>query len=166
MSEIKNFNSLSLSANEWNLKTGCVISFYDEDDEGNESNNLYIHLTYDQAVSLRKMLSSFDVKENTVFDDKKSVITTEKVLGKRGNIMSELRLCEVNAEIGYFHCWEHWSNIVDASPMIGGHPGGTVSAVYGIVEFSDGVRRVDPTDICFCDEKGSALAVLNYKSKD
>lgn len=75
--------------------------------------------------------------------------------------MSELRLCEVNGEIGYFHCWEHWSNVVDASPMIGGHPGGTVSTVCGIVEFSNGVQRIDPTEILFCDEKNAALNEIN-----
>lgn len=34
------------------------------------------------------------------------------------------RLCEVNGELGQFHIWEQWSNVVDASPLRGGHPGG------------------------------------------
>ena len=59
MSDVKNFNSLSLSANVFDLKQGCTISFYNEDDEGNESDNLYIHLTHNQAVNLRKMLFEF-----------------------------------------------------------------------------------------------------------
>lgn len=29
-----------------------------------------------------------------------------------------------------------------------------------IVEFSDGVRRVDPTDICFCDEENQMLSEM------
>lgn len=74
--------------------------------------------------------------------------------------MSELRLCDVKGELGYFHCWEQWSNVVAPSPMIGGYPGGTVSHVYGIVEFCDGIRRVDPTDIFFCDEKGAEIEAL------
>ena len=28
------------------------------------------------------------------------------------DIKLETRLCEVNGEFGYFHCWEHWSNVM------------------------------------------------------
>lgn len=42
------------------------------------------------------------------------------------DIKLETRLCEVNGEFGYFHCWEHWSNVIDASPLRGGHPGGHI----------------------------------------
>lgn len=76
-------------------------------------------------------------------------------------IRYETRLCEVNGEIGYFHCWEHWANVVDASPLRGGHPGGQVGRVYGIVEFSDGVKRVDPVKIKFCDETNAILTDFN-----
>lgn len=69
----------------------------------------------------------------------------------------ETRLCEVDGEFGYFHIWEQWSNVVDASPLRGGHPGGQVSQVYGIVEFKDGVRRVDPVKIEFCDKINQSL---------
>lgn len=69
----------------------------------------------------------------------------------------ETRLCEVNGKIGYFHTWEHWSNVVDASLLRGGHPGGQVGQVFGIVEFQDGVRRVDPMKIKFCDETNAIL---------
>ena len=30
--------------------------------------------------------------------------------------------------------------------------------MFGIVEFSDGVRRVDPTEIVFCDEENKMLS--------
>lgn len=59
------------------------------------------------------------------------------------------RLCTVNDKLGYFHAWEHYSKPLEASPLIGGAPAGVFSKIFGIVEFSDGVRRVDPTDICF-----------------
>lgn len=36
----------------------------------------------------------------------------------------ETRLCEIDEELGYFHTWEQWSNVVDASPLRGSHPGG------------------------------------------
>lgn len=67
------------------------------------------------------------------------------------------RLCEVDGELGHFHTWEQWSNVVNASPLRGGHPGGQVSQVYGIVEFKNGVRRVDPTKIKFCDDRNQSL---------
>lgn len=70
------------------------------------------------------------------------------------------RLCEVNGELGYFHTWEQWSDVIDSSPLLGGHPGGQVSQVYGIVEFKDGVRRVDPYRIKFCDEQNAMLAEM------
>lgn len=69
----------------------------------------------------------------------------------------ETRLCEVNGELGYFHCWEHWSNVIDASPLRGGHPGGQIGQVYSIVEFKDGIRRVDPSKIKFCDIKYQSM---------
>lgn len=40
--------------------------------------------------------------------------------GLNCEIKWETRLCEVNGELGYFHCWEHWSNVIDASPLRGG----------------------------------------------
>lgn len=80
--------------------------------------------------------------------------------GLNCEIKWETRLCEVNGELGYFHCWEHWSNVIDASPLRGGHPGGQIGQVYGIVEFTDGVRRVDPAKIKFCDEENALLAEM------
>lgn len=76
------------------------------------------------------------------------------------------RLCEVNGELGYFHTWETWSNVVDASPLRGGHPGGQISQLYGIVEFVSGVKRVDPAQIKFCDELHAGLAVMNSRRYD
>ena len=75
------------------------------------------------------------------------------------------RLCKVDGELGYFHTWEQWSNVVDASPLRGGHPGGQVSQVYGIVEFKNGVRRVDPYRIKFCDEQNAMLAEMEESIK-
>lgn len=82
--------------------------------------------------------------------------------GNWGNIeiCFERRLCTVDGELGYFHCWEYYSTVVDASPMIGGHPGGTVSYILGIVEFPDGVKRIDPTKIKFCDEQNAILCEM------
>lgn len=72
----------------------------------------------------------------------------------------ETRGCIVKGEPGYFHVWEFYSVPVEASPLIGGAPAGVFSRIYGIVEFSDGVRRVEPADIVFCDEENSHLCTL------
>lgn len=80
-------------------------------------------------------------------------------------IRYETRSCIVDGRPGIFHCWEHWANVVDASPLRGGHPGGQVGRVYGIVEFSDGVKRVDPTQIKFTDEDNAWLSALEKHMK-
>ena len=51
-----------------------------------------------------------------------------------------------------FHCWDHRSELCDASPMIGGHPGGQVSGTFAIVEYEDGtIHEAEPTQIRFLD---------------
>lgn len=54
-------------------------------------------------------------------------------------IEHEKRLCVVNNEIGYFHCWSQ-------------APGIMGSATYGIVEFADRTEEVYPSKIIFIDE--------------
>lgn len=78
----------------------------------------------------------------------------------------ELRLCEVKGVLGYFHTWEHYSKPIEASPLVGGAPAGVVSHVLGIVEFPDGVKRVDPHWIKFCDETNAGLAEMNKHKKE
>lgn len=70
---------------------------------------------------------------------------------------SNLRLCEVNGKLGYFHTWERYSKPIEASPLVGGAPAGVISLVFGIVEFSDGVKRVYPYEIKFRDEINQKL---------
>ena len=78
----------------------------------------------------------------------------------------ERRLCKVKDELGYFHCWEHYSEPVPAGLTIGSPPAGVISYVKGIVEFEDGVRCVDPTEIEFCDEEHATLCALNKHQKE
>lgn len=80
--------------------------------------------------------------------------------GIKMNVEFPTRLCEVNGKLGYFHRWEKWSKVVDASPLRGGHPGGQNGQVFGIVEFEDGVRRVGPSSIKFCDEENAILCEM------
>lgn len=65
----------------------------------------------------------------------------------------ERRLCTVREVYGYFHTWEHYTNSSGQS------------GVYGLVEFEDGVGRVDPMLIKFCDEENEMLSVFNKKGK-
>lgn len=76
------------------------------------------------------------------------------------NISFETRLCKVEGKLGYFHCWEYYSRPVPASVLKGGAPAGVRSGVFGIVEFPDGVRRVDPYAIQFCDEQNAVLCEM------
>ena len=41
--------------------------------------------------------------------------------------------------------------------MIGGPPAGVLSMTFGIVEFVDGIERVDPVKIEFCDDEHTSL---------
>lgn len=89
--------------------------------------------------------------------------------GNWGNIelCFEKRLCEVEGELGYFHCWEHFSKPIPASNLAGGHPSGFRAGVCGIVEFSNCVTRVDPYKIRFCDEENETLNEMakNWENK-
>lgn len=67
------------------------------------------------------------------------------------NIEWKTRLCEVNGRLGYFHTWEQYSRPVGESPFVGGPPAGVIAQVFGIVEFEDGVERVEPNLIKFLD---------------
>lgn len=67
------------------------------------------------------------------------------------NISYERRPCEVGDRHGYFHCWEQYSDVITPGLAIGSHPGGQFSRIFGIVEFEEGVERVDPTQIKFLD---------------
>ena len=71
-----------------------------------------------------------------------------------------LRLCTVNGEPGYFHCWEHFSKPVRAVFSSGQEISGVSSHVNGVVEFHNRVERVNPEDIKFCDEENAYLQAL------
>ena len=81
-------------------------------------------------------------------------------------LRNELRLCKVKSELGYFHCWEHFSKPVPAGLTIGSPPAGVISYVVGIVEFEDDIRRVDPTAIKFCDEEHATICAWNKHQKE
>lgn len=53
-----------------------------------------------------------------------------------------------------FHRWAEERQLIDASPMLGGHPGGEIATTLAIVEYMDGrVEKVLPEQIRFLDTK-------------
>lgn len=83
----------------------------------------------------------------------------------------ERRLCIVDDEVGYFLCFEQYSDVIEQSILKGGHPGGQYSRVYGLVEFASNdyrdqthIERVSPTDIKFVDcEAADILRIVQEK---
>ena len=67
-------------------------------------------------------------------------------------IQPERRLCEVDGRLGYFHCWESYNDYF-------------YGYVIGIVEFSDGVQRLDPSRIKFVDDQNRELELLEKVHK-
>lgn len=64
---------------------------------------------------------------------------------------------ELRAKRALFHGWDGIKQVIDASPMIGGHPGGQIAYTKGIVEYMDGtVDRVYPEYIRFLDTEDFA----------
>ena len=69
-------------------------------------------------------------------------------------IRMEKRPCVVNGKLkAIFHFWGNRSKIAPPSNLLGGHNGGVVSGVVGIVEIEDGTILcvTDPTAIRFTD---------------
>lgn len=67
-------------------------------------------------------------------------------------VKKELRLCKVGKELGYFHCWEQYGDIIFPGIAVGSHSGGQYLRVFGIVEFDDRVACIEPSKIKFVDE--------------
>ena len=77
-------------------------------------------------------------------------------------VKKERRLCKVNNEIGYFHCWEQYNDVIAPGITVGSHPGGQYSRMFGIVEFYDRTERIEPFKIHFVDEINNNLR--SYKT--
>ena len=74
----------------------------------------------------------------------------------------ERRLCTVNGEYGYFHCWEHY---MEPLPPTLTMKGGQLSYVRGVVETESGVKLVHPGAIQFVDEENHELHWMNEHEK-
>lgn len=68
------------------------------------------------------------------------------------NTTPKLRPCIVDNDEMLFHCWVNVSQIVSPSIMVGGHNGGVISDIFGLVENKEGkVLKVYTKDIRFLD---------------
>lgn len=77
-------------------------------------------------------------------------------------VRPEKRLCDVDGRIGYFHCWEHYMDVVRPGLTYDSHPGGQLSCIHTIVEFDDGkVERVELSKLKFIDETNAFLSGIN-----
>lgn len=71
------------------------------------------------------------------------------------------RLCEVKGELGYFHLWEQWSNVVDASLLRGGHPAGQIDLVDDL-DVRIEIGGTDHRDTGPMEVLGMTIDVLNH----
>lgn len=77
----------------------------------------------------------------------------------------KLRPCIVNQQRALFHCWEQKSEIIPPSPMVGGHSGGAVNQILGIIEREDGtIHKAYPEEIRFID--GEAKRYLSENATE
>lgn len=76
-------------------------------------------------------------------------------------IRPERRLCMVNGEYGYFHCWAHYMEPLPPTATMDGHRGGQYSYVRGVVETESGMMLVRPLEIQFVDEENHELHWMN-----
>lgn len=74
-------------------------------------------------------------------------------------IVVNLRPCLVSGEKALFHRWVDQAYFVHPSPLKGGHPGGQVWNVHGLVEMEDGqVLEVPACNIQFLDPRHEEFA--------
>lgn len=63
-----------------------------------------------------------------------------------------MRTCKHDGKNYLFHCWEHYSQIIEPSPLRGGHVGGVVGCTFALLEDENGnVRRFPAYEIQFTD---------------
>ena len=68
------------------------------------------------------------------------------------SVKREVRTCYVRDRKALFHGWYPFSKIIEPSMLKGGHHGGVINYVLGIVEFEDGtVGYAGPEDVRFAD---------------
>ena len=81
-------------------------------------------------------------------------------------IEQELRPCIVDGQKALFHRWMDISKVIPPSPLKGGHSGGTIREVFGIIERDDGsVSECYPYEIRFIDGKIEESAFMEEEDQ-
>ncbi len=63
-----------------------------------------------------------------------------------------MRTCKYKGKNYLFHCWEHYSEIIEPSPLKGGHCGGVIGCTFAILEDENGnIGRYPAHEIRFTD---------------
>lgn len=77
------------------------------------------------------------------------------------------RLDSYKTKNALFHCWAQKSDVIPPSMINGGHNGGVVAGLVGIVELSDGqVCEIPPYHITFLDNKHEEYAFPEEKETE
>ena len=76
-------------------------------------------------------------------------------------ITAERRLCVVKDRVGYFHGWDHYSDVIEPSLLKGGHVEFTLPEYDNEVT---GIERVSPLDIVFIDFE-TAAELRNHQDR-
>lgn len=77
----------------------------------------------------------------------------------------ERRPCWVDGKKGIFHQWINRAQVAPPSMMVGGHGGGQLWDVFGLVEMEDGrMKEVYPTKIIFAD--GGDFSDFTFKPQE
>ena len=74
-------------------------------------------------------------------------------------VKPERRLCEVNGEYGYFHCWA-------LRPLAYLKKVGYTSETVAIIEFGDRVACIYPWEVKFVDEENHELHCINDRGTE
>ena len=69
-------------------------------------------------------------------------------------LSAEYRPCIIKGRKALFHRWAVKARVISPGCSFGGHPGGRLWALVGIVEDEDGaVHECYPYEIRFCDDR-------------
>ena len=81
-----------------------------------------------------------------------------------------MRKCTVTIEDkvvnAVFHMWSEYANVVDASPLAGGHPGGQIKYPVAVVEYEDGRCDTVPAYCVVFTDKAIKLKIKTVDDKE
>ena len=111
----------------------------------------------DEIVEILERMEEADPSLNITLAAAIEIIDDAPTVEVYKNISEEahkLRPCIVNGKNARFHRWCGRSEIIEPSPLVGGHNGGVIQWTAAIVEYEDGtLGEVLPKNIRFTDNE-------------